>query len=503
MEEARPDLAEAIRQRLLGASTVRRTGSVVQSIGIVIESEGPPGRVGELCEVAAGDGERVPAEVVGFRDRRLLMMPLGETRRIGPGSQVVATGRPMTVAVGEGMLGRVFDGLGEPMDGRPPPAPQAHHSVDAAPPEAMQRRRITEPITLGVRVLDALLTCGRGQRVGIFSGSGVGKSTLLGMIARNTAADVNVIALIGERGREVRDFIEGPLGEEGLARSVVIAATSDQPPLVRLRGAQVATTVAEFFRDQGRNVLLMMDSITRVAWAQREVGLATGEPPTRNGYTPSVFATLPKLLERTGMAAEGSITALYTILVEGDDMTEPVADAARSILDGHIVLSRDLADRGHYPAVDVLQSVSRLMPHITGAEHQARARALVEAVAVYREHQDLINLGAYVAGSNPAVDRAIALRAPIDDFLRQEAEERVSFEDSLAQLQQAIQARPEPQPAAVGPQPERAAQLRRHLPHAISSFTNAAGQGGRSVEAPGDGGVNTPRKEPATDAPQG
>jgi len=430
--------------------------------------------VGELCEISTGAGAPLIAEVVGFRDRRLLMMPLGETRSIGPGSEVIATRRPMMVALGPAMLGRVLDGLGQPLDGRPAFAPAELRPVDATPPAALQRPRITQPISLGVRVLDALFTCGCGQRVGIFAGSGVGKSTLLGMIARNTAAEVNVIALIGERGREVRDFIEEALGEEGLARSVLIVATSDQPPLVRLRGAQVATTVAEYFRDQGHRVLLMMDSITRVAWAQREVGLATGEPPTRNGYTPSVFATLPRLLERTGTAARGSITALYTILVEGDDMTEPVADAARSILDGHIVLSRALADRGHYPAVDVLQSVSRLMPQITTPDHQADARALIEAVAVYREHEDLINLGAYVAGSNPTVDRAIALRDQINQFLRQDAHERVRFEDARQQLHQALQLRAEAVPHPPAPTQERTPHVRPRLPYALDSFTATA-----------------------------
>ncbi len=434
-----PDDYFAIRSRMQRATVIQRTGHVTQSVGIVIESDGPPARVGELCEICAREGETIFAEVVGFRDQRLLLMPLGETRSIGSGCRVIASGKPMTVAVGEGMLGRVFDGLGQPMDALPAPLCAAQQLVDAAPPAAMQRARITQPICLGVRAIDALLTCGRGQRVGIFAGSGVGKSTLMGMIARNTSADVNVIALIGERGREVRDFIEDSLGEEGLARSVIIAATSDQPPLVRLRGAQVATSIAEYFRDRGRNVLLMMDSITRAAWAQREVGLATGEPPTRNGYTPSVFAMLPKLLERTGMSEHGSITALYTILVEGDDMNEPVADAARSILDGHIVLSRDLAHQGHYPAIDVLQSVSRLMPEIADEDHRARARRMTEALAVYHEHEDLINLGAYVAGSSPEVDRAILLRGQLSAFLQQRSTDRVDLPEAIDQLAAAIE----------------------------------------------------------------
>jgi len=465
-----------LRSRLAQVDTIRRTGRVVQSIGIVIESEGPPARVGELCEIAMGQGDPIVAEVVGFRDQRLLMMPLGETRQIGAGSQVVATGQPMTMPVSEGLLGRVFDGLARPLDGRPPPPPEAFLPVDSAPPQAMQRLPITEPLPLGVRALDGILTCGKGQRIGIFSGSGVGKSTLLGMIARNTEADINVIALIGERGREVREFVERTLGEAGLARSVVIAATSDEPPLVRMRGAQIATTIAEFFRDRGHHVLLMMDSITRFAWALREVGLAVGEPPTRNGYTPSVFAALPKLLERTGMSDTGSITALYTILVEGDDMTEPIADAARSILDGHVVLSRDLANQGHYPAVDVLDSVSRLMPEITDDDHREAARRLCESVATYRESEDLINLGAYVAGSNPDVDRALALRKQINAFLRQEAEECVSFDDTLAQLGLTVQLPPEALPDASPSQPDQAGALRRHLPHALTVFQRAAAE---------------------------
>ncbi len=468
------DLYRELRSRLRGVDTIRRTGRVVQSIGIVIESEGPPARVGELCEISTARGDHIVAEVVGFRDERLLMMPLGETKEIGAGSQVFATGEAMTVPVSEDMLGRVFDGLCRPMDGKPAPAPEVFLPVDSAPPQAMQRRRITEPMALGVRALDGILTCGKGQRIGIFSGSGVGKSTLLGMIARNTEADINVIGLVGERGREVREFVEATLGERGLQRSVVIAATSDQPPLVRLLGAQVTTAVAEFFRDRGHDVLLMMDSLTRCAWASREVGLATGEPPTRNGYTPSVFAMLPKLLERSGMSEKGSITALYTILVEGDDMTEPIADTARGILDGHIVLSRDLANQGHYPAVDVLDSVSRLMPEITAAQHQEAARQLCEAVATYREAEDLINLGAYVAGSNPEIDRAIALRRQINDFLRQGADERISFDDTLSQLKAAVQVPPRPSAESAPPPTEQSTPMRRPRLHALDSFVAAA-----------------------------
>ncbi len=468
-----PDILEGLSDRLAAADTIRRSGRVTRSVGIIIESDGPPAQIGELCEIATGDGT-ISAEVVGFRDERLLLMPLGETRRIAAGSRVVAKGRPMMVPVGERMLGRVFDGLCRPLDGRPAPPADAFLPTEAPPPQPMTRRRIIQPLTLGVRAIDGVLTCGRGQRIGIFSGSGVGKSTLLGMIARNTAADVNVIGLVGERGREVREFVEEILGEEGLRRSVVVAATGDQPPLVRLRGAQVATTIAEFFRDRGLDVLLTMDSITRVAWAQREVGLAAGEPPTRNGYTPSVFAELPRLLERSGMATRGSITALYTILVEGDDMTEPVADAARSILDGHIVLSRELANQGHYPAIDVLRSVSRLMDQVVDDGHRRDARRLCEAMAVYADHQDLINLGAYEAGSNPDVDRAIALRPHVLSFLRQESGDAPSFEETRAALAEAIAPPAERHPAVPDVPPDPVSGRRPHLPHALASFQAAA-----------------------------
>jgi len=368
------------------------------------------------------------------------------------------------------MLGRVFDGLGRPLDDRPAPAAERLLPVESAPPAAMARPRIAEPLSLGVRAIDGVLTCGRGQRVGVFAGSGVGKSTLMGMVARNTAADVNVIGLIGERGREVREFVEVSLGAEGLRRSVIVAATGDQPPLVRLRGAQVATTIAEFFRDRGLDVLLMIDSITRVAWAQREVGLAAGEPPTRNGYTPSVFAELPRLLERSGMAARGTITALYTILVEGDDMTEPVADAARGILDGHIVLSRELAQQGHYPAIDVLQSVSRLRDQIVDGAQLDHALRLSAAMATYADHEDLITLGAYQAGSNAEVDRALALRPQLLGFLRQRAEEAPSLDETRAALAAAVQPpqRPAPEPPLEPP------SRRPNLPHALAALHAAA-----------------------------
>ncbi len=474
--------------RMKAAQTVRRTGRVTKSVGIVIESDGPPAEVGELCEISTGRGT-IEAEVVGFRDERLLLMPLGETMRIGAGSPVSASGSPMMVSVGEQMLGRVFDGLGRPLDGRPTPPAEAFLPAQASPPPAMARRRITDPLPMGVRAIDGVLTCGRGQRIGIFAGAGIGKSTLLGMIGRNCASDVNVIGLIGERGREVREFVEETLGEEGLARSVVIAATSDQPPLVRLRGAQIATTIAEFFRNRGADVLLMMDSITRVAWAQREVGLAVGEPPTRNGYTPSVFAELPRLLERSGMGERGSITAMYTILVEGDDMSEPVADAARSILDGHIVLSRDLANRGQYPAIDVLESISRLMDAIVDDEHLKHARDLCAMLAAYAEHEDLISLGAYEEGTDARVDRAIALRPSILRFLQQAHGERPVFEDTLQALAEAIHPAPEPSPGH-HELPSEPAPRRRRVPDAVASFEAAAGAGTEAPTHPTDSNRN-------------
>jgi len=418
---------------------IRRIGRVRQTIGLVIESDGPPARIGELCQIRTGHKDKpIFAEVVGFQHDHLLMMPLGGTDQIQVNNEVVSTGKIMHVAVGSSMLGRVLNGLGQPLDGLGPIDAEGYYPAVTTPPAAMSRRRITDVLPLGIRAIDGLISCGRGQRLGIFSGSGVGKSTLLGMIARNTQADVNVIALIGERGREVREFIEGSLGAEGLKRSVVVAVTSDQPPLVRLRGAYVATAIAEYFRDQGTDVLLMMDSITRFAWAQREVGLAIGEPPTRNGYTPSVFAKLPQLLERSGMAHKGSITGLYTVLVDGDDFSEPVADAVRSILDGHVVLSRHLATRNHYPAIDVLESVSRLMPQITTNEQQNASGQIRALIADYDEAEDLINLGAYEAGSNPAVDRAIALRQPILDLLQQRMDGNGNFEETVARMQQIV-----------------------------------------------------------------
>ncbi len=411
-------------ERLRECAPMIHLGRVEEVIGLVISSIGPRVAVGEICRVFGANGAPMPAEVVGFRGNRVLLMPLGELEGIAPGHLVKAEREPFRVPVGFGLLGRVLDGLGRPIDDRGPLHAQGTRPASGSPPRPLDRKPIHEPLYTGIRAIDGLLTCGKGQRVGIFSGSGVGKSVLLGMIARNTSAQVNVIALVGERGREVREFIEKDLGEEGLKRSVVVAVTSDQPALIRIKGAMIATAIAEDFRDQGCDVMLMMDSVTRLAMAQREIGLTIGEPPTTRGYTPSVFAMLPKLLERSGAAARGSITGMYTVLVEGDDMNEPVADAVRSILDGHVVLSRKLAARNQYPAVDVLESVSRLMINVVQPEHRKAAASLLEHLAVYRDAEDLINIGAYVHGSNPKIDAAIKKINPIVAFLRQEIEDK-------------------------------------------------------------------------------
>lgn len=411
-----------------------RRGRVSDVIGLIIEASGLEVEVGELCEISTGrDRPTVPAEVVGFRAGRSLLMPLGDMHGIGPGHVVIATGEQLTVPVGEQMLGRVLDGLGRPLDGGEEPVLAPRRGANAQPPDPMRRARIEERVSLGVRALDALVPCGRGQRMGIFAGSGVGKSSLLGMIARSTSADINVICLVGERGREVREFIERDLGD-AISRSVVVVATSDQPALVRIKAAMTATTIAEAFRDEGADVMLMMDSVTRFAMAQREVGLAIGEPPATRGYTPSVFALLPKLLERSGTSDVGSITALYTVLVDGDDMNEPIADAVRSILDGHIVLTRELAHQGHYPAIDVLQSVSRLVGEIMGPEVRAAGAEIRSLMAAYKEKRDLISIGAYEAGTDPLTDRAIAMREPIEAFLRQSVEDVSTAEQADEQL---------------------------------------------------------------------
>jgi flagellum-specific ATP synthase len=413
---------------LHAADLLRTNGKVRQVIGTVIESNGPPMSIGETAQIVfRRSDEPVLAEAVGFRDSKVLLMPLGDVGGIAAGSDVIALGHPLQIGLTSGMLGRVLDGLGRPIDGKGRIVDATLAETTGMPPNALLRRRVTEPLGIGVRSIDGLLSCGKGQRIGIFSGSGVGKSTILGMIARNTSADVNVIALVGERGKEVRDFIERDLGEAGLKRSVVVVATSDQPALVRIKAAFVATRIAEFFRDAGLDVMLMMDSVTRFAMAQREVGLAIGEPTTTRGYTPSVFATLPKLLERAGTSETGTITALYTVLVDGDDLNEPVADAVRSILDGHIVLSRKLASANQYPAVDVLASVSRVMPDVVSERHFKAASNIRDLMATYREAEDLINIGAYVAGSNPRVDLAIARHEAIRTFLRQGIYEESTF----------------------------------------------------------------------------
>ncbi|MGU3469632.1 flagellar protein export ATPase FliI [Paenibacillus sp. D51F] len=427
--------ASRYTEQLEGIDPVRINGKVTQVIGLTVESEGPDAGIGDVCQIYPGRGALpLLAEVVGFRDNRLILMPLGDLNAIAPGCDVVGTGKPLTVQVGAELLGKVLDGLGRPLDGSFIPSRMIRYPTTAPPSNPLFRPRVQQPLGIGVRAIDGLLTVGQGQRVGIFAGSGVGKSTLLGMIARNTAADVNVIALIGERGREVLEFIEKDLGPEGLARSVVIVATSDQPALIRIKGAVIATTIAEYFRDRGMNVMLMMDSVTRYAMAQREVGLAVGEPPATRGYTPSVFAGLPKLLERAGTGPTGSITAFYTVLVDGDDMNEPVADAVRGILDGHIVLSRDLAQKGHFPAIDVLASVSRVMKEIIDPEHQEAASALKKMLAVYKDSEDLINIGAYQPGSNKEIDQAISQMDGILDFTQQRTNEKAHFDETLDHL---------------------------------------------------------------------
>ncbi len=434
---------------LAGADLARCHGRVSNLIGLVIEATGLQVEIGEVCLVgatdrghtarragSAGNREAVPAEVVGFREGRTLLMPLGELQGIGPGTKVLPTGAPFRVPVGPRLLGRVIDGLGGPLDGLGEMAGESHtgsRSTIAAPPSALSRPRIRERVALGVRALDSVVPCGRGQRLGIFAGSGVGKSSLLGMIARSTSATVNVIALVGERGREVREFVERDLGEAA-ERSVVVVATSDEPALVRIKAAFTATTIAEHFRDHGHHVMLMMDSVTRFATAQREVGLAIGEPPATRGYTPSVFALLPRLLERAGTSPEGSITGLYTVLVDGDDMNEPIADAVRSILDGHIVLTRSLAHAGHYPAIDVLQSVSRLTGEIVPGELASAGQRLRSALAALREKEDLIAIGAYQSGSDPLVDAALEHRPSIEAFLRQAVAEPSDPTDSDGRL---------------------------------------------------------------------
>jgi len=413
---------EHLLRRVEQTQVLRNHGRVVQLIGLVIESEGPLVAVGEICRIesARHDGSTL-AEVVGFRNHHVLLMPLGEIHGIHPGSEVIALGSALRVPVGEQLKGRVLDGLGNPLDEKGPIQAEDQAALHLQPPHPLRRQRIRQPFQTGIKALDTLVPCGRGQRLGIFAGSGVGKSTLLGMIASQAEADVNVIALIGERGREVREFMEKDLDEAGRRKSVVVVATSNQPALARVKGAFAAMTIAEYFRNQGQNVLLMMDSVTRFAMAQREIGLAVGEPPTTRGYTPSVFSILPQLLERAGAGERGSITGLFTVLVEADDMNDPIADSVRSILDGHVVLTRELATQNHYPAIDVLESVSRLTRDLTTVAQQKISAQAREALANYRRNQDLINIGAYPPGTNAAIDSSIQLHEPLRAFLQQPA----------------------------------------------------------------------------------
>ena len=430
---------ENLARRVQETEVVRNHGRVVQLIGLVIESEGPLASVGEICRIeSAGHDGSTLAEVVGFRNHHVLLMPLGELHGIHPGSEVIGLGSTLRVPVGDELLGRVIDGLGQPLDDLGPIQAADDVSLNLPPPHPLKRQRISQCFRTGVKAIDTFIPCGRGQRLGIFAGSGVGKSTLLGMIASQAEADVNVIALIGERGREVREFLEKDLDEVGRKKSVVIVATSNQPAIARLKGAFVAMSVAEYFRDKGKNVLLMMDSVTRFAMAQREIGLAVGEPPATRGYTPSVFSLMPQLLERAGSGEVGSITGLFTVLVEADDMNDPIADAVRSILDGHVVLTRELATQNHYPAIDVLESVSRLTRDLTTPAQQELTGRGREALANYRKNQDLINIGAYPAGTNPAIDLSIHLHEPMKKFLCQGIRQGFSTEQSWADLTQTL-----------------------------------------------------------------
>lgn len=415
---------------------IRIYGKVNEIIGLVVEGHGPAASIGELCGIFPGGAEQpLTAEVVGFKKGKVLLMPLQSIQGLSPGCKIVSLSRKAGVNVGENLLGRVIDGLGRPIDNKGPLECEIEYPIYANPINPLDRGRITEPVDLGIRALNGVICCGKGQRMGIFAGSGVGKSVLLGMMARNTDADVSVIALIGERGREVREFLEKNLGKEGLARSVVIVAGSDMHPLIRMRAAYVATSISEYFRDQGKNVLLMVDSLTRFAMAQREIGLSVGEPPAAKGYTPSVFTLLPKLLERSGIMEEGgSITGLYTILVEGDDFNEPIADAARSILDGHIVLDRDLASKNHYPAIDVLRSISRVMIDIVDEEHRQMASKIIQILATHKKAEDLINIGAYAHGSNQEIDYAISMIQRVSTFLKQGIDEKIDFNQTKDQM---------------------------------------------------------------------
>lgn len=421
-------------QNLLSKNYTDSMGRVTKIVGLTVESIGPDASVNDLCSIISSDRKKtVDAEVIGFRDDRLLLMPYEDITGIGVGSMVINRNKPLMVSVGDELLGKVLDGLGNPMDGEELKLKQIY-PVDEKAPDPMDRVLIKDALPLGVKAVDSLLTIGKGQRIGIFAGSGVGKSTLLGMFARNTKADINVIALIGERGREVKEFIERDLGEEGLKRSVLVIATSDKPALIRKKAAKTATAIAEYFRDQGRDVLLMMDSLTRFSMAQREIGLASGEPPVSRGYPPSVYSEMPKLLERAGNGAVGSITGLYTVLVDGDDFNEPITDTARGILDGHIMLSRKLAHKNHYPAIDVLSSISRVMSSIATSEHKKLAGKFKMVLATYNEAEDLINIGAYKAGSNKNIDYAISKINQVNEFLCQDVDEKSDFDETIAKL---------------------------------------------------------------------
>ncbi len=422
---------DAVKQK----TYFKRLGKVVNVVGLTIESNGPDAKLDDLCRIIVDKDENrfIMAEVIGFKDGKTLLMPFETTEGIGSGCIVENMGYPLSVSVGEDMLGLTLDGLGRPIDGSEYIGTDTYR-IDAPSPDPLSREIITEPLPLGVKAVDGLITLGKGQRIGIFAGSGVGKSTLLGMFARNTKADINVIALIGERGREVREFIERDLGEEGMKRSVLVVATSDKPALVRRKAAQTATAIAEYFRDQGNDVLLMMDSLTRFSMAQREIGLASGEPPVTRGYPPSVYAQMPKLLERAGNSDKGSITGLYTVLVDGDDFNEPITDTARSILDGHIMLDRKLGHKNHYPAIDVLQSISRCMSQIATSEHKAAAGKLKNVLATYNEAEDLINIGAYKSGANKNIDYAIEKIDAINEFLCQDVDSKYSFDEELDML---------------------------------------------------------------------
>jgi flagellum-specific ATP synthase len=433
MPEERIDLARHA-EALARMDVCRRTGRVSEVSGLLVESAGPAVAVGDFCEIRCANGRSVRTQVIGFRNGRVLSMPLEETGGLELGDSIVARSGEARVEVGPGLLGRVLDGFGRPIDGGPPVDASDSYDLYAAPPGPMEREHITKQLVTGIRAIDSLLPCGKGQRIGIFGGSGVGKSTLLGAMSRNNSADVSVIALVGERNREVREFLERDLGPEGVKRSVTVVATSDRPAPLRLRACFVALAISEYFRDQGADVLLVMDSATRLAMAQREIGLAAGEPPSQKGYTPSVFNLLPKIFERAGNFRRGSITGFFTVLVEGDDLNEPIADAVRATLDGHVVLSRNLAAMGHYPAIDVLNSVSRLASQLATSEQRAAARQLREALATYHQSEDLIQLGAYVSGANPKLDSAIRGRPRLLEFLRQDADGTSPLEETMARL---------------------------------------------------------------------